>query len=87
MTCSLICQYPPQARKKNPELPETWRASFIAYQEPKGEIKGFVTSLVDPVKYPLGKLLNIYWQRWEIEEGYGELKQIQQQSNVTKQIC
>ena len=36
----------PQARKKNPELPETWRARFIAYREPKGEIKGFVTSLV-----------------------------------------
>jgi hypothetical protein len=29
----------PQARKKNPELPDTWRARFIAYQEPKGEIK------------------------------------------------
>jgi hypothetical protein len=73
----------PQARKKNPELPDTWRARFIAYQEPKGEIKGFVTSLVDPVKYPLDKLLNIYWQRWEIEEGYGELKQTQLQSKVT----
>lgn len=73
----------PQARKKNPELPETWRARFIAYQEPRGEIKGFVTSLVDPVKYPLDKLLNIYWQRWEIEEGYCELKQTQLQSKVT----
>ncbi|WP_083698243.1 IS4 family transposase, partial [Shewanella sp. UCD-KL21] len=73
----------PQARKKNPELPETWRARFIAYQAPKGEIKGFVTSLTDPVRYPLDKLLNIYWQRWEIEEGYGELKQTQLQSKVT----
>jgi hypothetical protein len=73
----------PQARKKNPELPETWRARFIAYQAPKGEIKGFVTSLIDPKKYPLEKLLNIYWQRWEIEEGYGELKQTQLQSKVT----
>lgn len=56
---------------------------FIAYQQPKGEIKGFVTSLLDPVKYPLDKLLDIYWQRWEIEEGYGELKQTQLQSKVT----
>lgn len=73
----------PQARKKTPNLPETWRARFIAYQKPKGEIKGFVTSLVDPTRYPLDKLLNIYWQRWEIEEGYGELKQAQLQSKVT----
>lgn len=85
MICSLICQSP-QARKKNPELPETWRARFIAYQEPKGEIKGFVTSLVDPVKYPLDKLLNIYWQRWEIEEGYGELKQTQLQSKFVEGV-
>lgn len=73
----------PQARKKNPELPETWQARLIAYKEPKGEIKGFITSLLDPNHYPLDKLLHIYWQRWEIEEGYGELKQVQLQNEVT----
>lgn len=73
----------PQARKQNPSLPEKWRARFIAYQEPQGEIKGFITSLIDPDKYPLGSILNIYWQRWEIEEGYGELKQTQLQNKIT----
>lgn len=73
----------PQARKQNPELPEKWRARFIAYQEPRGEIKGFITSLLEPEKYPLESILNIYWQRWEIEEGYGELKQTQLQNKVT----
>lgn len=77
----------PQARNKNLNLPETWPARFIAYKKPKGEIKGFVTSLVDPVKYSLDKLLSIYWQRWEMEEGYGELKQTQLQSNATKPFC
>ncbi len=73
----------PQARKQNPNLPEKWQARFIAYQEPKGEIKGFITSLIDPDRYPLESILNIYWQRWEIEEGYGELKQTQLQNKVT----
>ena len=73
----------PQARKKKPSLPEKWRARFIAYQEPKGEIKGFITSLTDPKAYPLESILDIYWQRWEIEESYGELKQTQLQNKVT----
>ncbi len=73
----------PQARKHNPELPKKWRARFITYQEPRGEIKGFITSLLEPEKYPLETILNIYWQRWEIEESYGELKQTQLQNKVT----
>ncbi|WP_157939035.1 transposase, partial [Vibrio splendidus] len=55
----------------------------VLYQEPKGEIKGFITSLTDPSRYSLESLLRIYWQRWEIEEGYGEIKQTQLQSHVT----
>ncbi|MFL0953566.1 transposase, partial [Vibrio parahaemolyticus] len=34
-------------------------------------------------KYSLEDLLAVYWQRWEIEEGYGEIKQTQLQSEVT----
>ncbi|CDH34721.1 hypothetical protein XBI1_440001 [Xenorhabdus bovienii str. Intermedium] len=30
-----------------------------------------------PVTYPLKEILTVYWERWEIEEGYGELKQRQ----------
>jgi len=73
----LICSFPPQARKQNPNLPEAWRARLITYQKPKGEIQGFITSLIEPEKYPLESILTIYWQRWEIEESYGELKQTQ----------
>ncbi|HIF9143177.1 TPA: IS4 family transposase, partial [Photobacterium damselae] len=73
----------PQARAKNPTLPNTWRARLVTYQHPKGEIKGFITSLLDKDKYPMEQLLSVYWQRWEIEEGFGELKQTQLQSHVT----
>ncbi|CDH30959.1 hypothetical protein XBI1_1200001 [Xenorhabdus bovienii str. Intermedium] len=30
-----------------------------------------------PVTYPLKEILTVYWELWEIEEGYGELKQRQ----------
>ncbi len=58
----------PQAQQQNPNLPARWEARLVLYQEPKGEIKGFITSLTDPSRYSLESLLRIYWQRWEIEE-------------------
>ncbi|MCG7489277.1 IS4 family transposase [Vibrio sp. Of14-4] len=73
----------PQAQSKNPNLPTHWQARLVLYTDPQGEIEGFITSLVDPQKYPLEQLLSIYWQRWQIEEGYGEIKQTQLQSEVT----
>lgn len=69
----------PQARAQYPHLGATWTARKVMYRQPSGEIKGFLTSLVDPVKYPEQELLRVYWQRWEIEEGYGEIKQRQLQ--------
>ena len=73
----------PQARVKNPALPATWQARMICYQQPKGEIKGFITSLIDHKKYSMVDLLSIYWQRWEIEEGFGEIKCNQLQGEIT----
>jgi hypothetical protein len=73
----------PQARKKNPSLPETWQARMICYQHPKGEIKGFITSLIDPALYPMETLLSVYWERWEIEQSFGELKNSQLNGEVT----
>jgi len=73
----------PQARAKNPALPTTWEASMICYKKPKGDIKGFITSLTDHKKYSMTDLLSIYWQRWEIEEGFGEIKCNQLQGEIT----
>ncbi len=63
----------PQAQRQSPNLPERWEARLVLYREPKGVIKGFITSLTDPKKYQLESLLRYYWQRWEIEEGYNRL--------------
>jgi len=73
----------PQARANNPNLPDVWQARMICYQHPKGEIKGFITSLVDPITYPMGSLLSIYWDRWEIEQSFGELKNSQLSGEIT----
>ena len=66
-----------QAREQYPHLPAVWQARQICYTTPRGDIKGFLTSLLDPVRYPAEQLLRVYWERWEIEQGYGELKQRQ----------
>lgn len=72
--CLVEMPISPQARRQHPHLPTTWQARLITYASPRGTIKGFVTSLTDPQRYPLAELLGVYWQRWEIEQGYGELK-------------
>ncbi len=54
--------------------PETWQARMVTYKGPKGKIKGFITSLLDTELYPKDDLLHVYWEQWEIEHGYGEIK-------------
>lgn len=73
----------PQARANNPNLPDVWQARMICYQHPKGDIKGFITSLTDPETSPMETLLSIYWERWEIEQGFGELKSSQLNNEIT----
>ncbi|WP_211234212.1 IS4 family transposase [Aliagarivorans taiwanensis] len=73
----------PQAKKQAPYLGDTWQARLILIPSPKGEIKGFITSCLCPKSYPFEDLVGVYWQRWEIERGYGELKQYQLQNKPT----
>ncbi len=75
----------PQTRKAAPHLPAVWQARMVSYMSGsgKGKITGFLTSMTDPVAYPLEDLLRIYWTRWEIELGYGELKRRQLKGEVT----
>lgn len=65
----------PDAQRKYPHLGDSWQARLVLIPEPKGEIKGFITSLECPMTYPLKDIIGVYWERWEIEQGYGELKQ------------
>lgn len=67
----------PQAKQQAPYQGERWQARLILIPSPKGDIKGFITSCLCPDTYPVNDLLKVYWQRWEIERGYGELKQYQ----------
>ncbi|GLP97352.1 IS4 family transposase [Paraferrimonas sedimenticola] len=73
----------PQAQRQAPYLGESWQARLILIPTPQGDIKGFITSCVCPEKYPFEALVKVYWQRWEIERGYGELKQYQLQNKPT----
>ncbi|MCA4021898.1 transposase, partial [Vibrio vulnificus] len=36
-----------------------------------------------PERYPFDALVKVYWERWEIERSYGELKQYQLQNKPT----
>ncbi|ENM5727226.1 IS4 family transposase [Vibrio mimicus] len=67
----------PQGQQQAPYLGDTWTARLVLIPSPKGEIKGFITSCLCPTTYALEALVDVYWQRWEIERGYGELKQYQ----------
>ncbi|MDG4868997.1 transposase, partial [Guyparkeria sp. 1SP6A2] len=63
------------ARKQDPTLPEKWQARLALYPEPEQptHIKGVLTSLTDS-QYDLQSLLDVYFERWEIESSYGEIK-------------
>lgn len=71
----------PQARKKNPKLPEYWEVRQVSYKV-KGGVKTVLTSL--PVEhYPAGAIARLYKERWEIELGFRDIKSSMQQNAVT----
>ncbi|MCF6459431.1 transposase, partial [Pseudoalteromonas sp. MMG024] len=63
------------ARKQDPSLPEKWRARLVLYLDKNqpNHIKGVLTSLTDK-QYETQSLLDVYFERWEIENSYGEIK-------------
>jgi hypothetical protein len=70
----ILCKVSDAARRKNPELPETWTMRRITYR-----IKGFrpaslLTSLEDAERYPARELIALYHERWDLELAYRELK-------------
>ncbi len=64
------------ARKLDPSLPEYWQARLVLYPEPMGtsKIQGLLCSLNSPQHYPARDILDVYFERWEIENSYGEIK-------------
>lgn len=63
------------ALRQDPSLPEKWQARLVLYseQEQPNHIKGILTSLTDS-QYSLQSLLDVYFERWEVENSYGEIK-------------
>jgi hypothetical protein len=65
----------PQARRKHPELPETWEARAIRTILPDGKERILLTSLLDRRRFRASDIAACYLRRWEIETSYRELKQ------------
>jgi hypothetical protein len=64
------------ARKLDPSLPERWTARLVLYPKPtvKNHILGVLSSLTDAHVFPAQDMLDVYFERWEIENSYAEIK-------------
>ena len=71
----------PQARKKNPDLAETWEVRAVSY-EVNGKLKTVFTSL--PVnQFSTEQVAELYQERWEIELGFRDIKSSMQHNAIT----
>lgn len=64
----------PQAQQQRADLPTHWEARLIECQV-AGVPRRFLTSLLDPKRYPAREIVAHYTERWEIELGFREIKQ------------
>ena len=72
----------PQAKKKWHDAPEILEARLIT-KVVKGKEIRLLTSMTDPLRYPVKDIAELYSHRWEIELGYREMKQYMLQNNLT----
>lgn len=79
--CLVEMKVSPQARKKNPGLPETWQVRAVSYRI-KGVEKTVYTSLPYE-QYPTQVVTQLYHERWEIELGYRDIKSSMQHNALT----
>lgn len=63
-----------RAREIDPTLPQYWVARAIRYRSRDGSPRWLLTSLTDAQSYPAGEFVRLYGERWEIEQGYDEVK-------------
>ena len=62
------------ARRKDPSLPLTWVARAIRYCRRGFQPQWLLTSMLDSAAYPSTGIVSLYHERWEIEQGYDEIK-------------
>ena len=71
----------PQARKRNPALPEYWCVREVSYLR-KGKHKTVFTSL-PAHQYRAEAIAELYQERWEIELGFRDIKSSMQNNTIT----
>lgn len=76
-----------QARRKNPDLPKTWKMRMIRVKEENGRFDYVLTSLLNRRKYPAKELLALYEKRWQIEIGFLDLKVRMSGKSIVLRSC
>lgn len=64
----------PQAKKQWCDLPNEMEVRMVS-RKIKGKLQHVLTSMTDPMRYPVADIADLYSHRWEIELGYREKKQ------------
>jgi IS4 transposase len=72
----------PQARRKWLDLPKAIEARLVT-RAIKGKEYSVITSMVDPMRFPVADIADLYAHRWEIELGYREMKQYMLKNELT----
>ncbi|WP_299011940.1 IS4 family transposase [uncultured Shewanella sp.] len=63
-----------RSRKYWPDLPEQIEVRLVS-RKMNGKLRQVLTSMTDPLRYPVVEIADLYAHRWEIELGYREQKQ------------
>lgn len=79
--CLVQMKVSPQARKKNPLLPEHWQVRAVTY-EVEGKEKTVFTSL-PASRFSAEQVATLYHERWEIELGFRDIKSSMQGNSLT----
>lgn len=61
-------------RQEHPALPTTFCARAVRYRRKGFRSQILLTSLLDPIEYPMTEISELYHERWELEMGYDEIK-------------
>lgn len=62
------------AGRKNPTLPRTWQARAITFRRKGFRPTVLLTSMLDSKLFPATEIACLYYERWELELGYDEIK-------------
>lgn len=62
------------AQRADPSLPKTWTARAIRYQRRGFGPQWLLTSMLDSKAHPAREVIALYHERWELEQGYDEIK-------------